>query len=106
MQNIIKALQYQTRRDNVTYYAFLALVLGYVMVFSDLSGVLNLTGSQYFISSQALFCLPVSFFIVIITTRVCGWDYTDKTMNYEILIGHNRNVAIRGSVIIGASNKR
>lgn len=90
MQNIIKSLQYQTKRDNVTYYAFLALILCYVMVFSDLNGALNLTGSEYFVNSQALFCLPVTVFILIITTRICGWDYVDKTMNYEILIGHNR----------------
>lgn len=90
MQNIIKALQYQTRRDNVTYYAFFALILGYLLVFSDLNGALNLTGSEYFSYSMATFCIPVVMFIIIITTRICGWDYADKTMNYEILIGHNR----------------
>ncbi len=90
MQNIIKSLHYQTKRDNVTYYAFLALILCYAMVFSDLSNPLALTGSEYFAASQALFCLPVSVFLVILCTRICGWDYVDKTLNYEILIGHNR----------------
>lgn len=90
MQNIIKSLQYQTKRDNVTYYAFLALILCYVMVFSALDGAFNLTGSEYFVNTMATFCIPVIMFLLIITTRICGWDYADKTMNYEILIGHNR----------------
>ncbi len=90
MQNIIKSLQYQTKRDNVTYYAFLAVILCYVMVFSDVNGLLSLTGSEYFIQAKALFCMPISIFLVILATRICGWDYVDKTMNYEILIGHSR----------------
>ncbi len=90
MQNIIKSLHYQTKRDNVTYYAFIALVLCYVMVFSDLNDPMSLTGSEYFAYSQALFCLPVGVFLVILATRICGWDYVDKTINYEILIGHDR----------------
>lgn len=90
MQNIIKSLHYQTIRDNVTYYAFLALILCYILVFSDLDGAFSLTGSEYFIYSQALFALPIACFLVILVTRICGWDYVDKTMNYEILIGHNR----------------
>ena len=90
MQNIIKSLQYQTKRDNVTYYAFFALILCYILVFYDLKGAVSLTGSEYFIESHGLFCMPVCSFLIIITTRICGWDYVDKTMNYEILIGHNR----------------
>ena len=90
MQNIIKSLHYQTIRDNVTYYAFLALILCYVVVLSDLKGAFSLTGSEYFVLSQGYFCLPVGVFLVILSTRICGWDYVDKTMNYEILIGHGR----------------
>ncbi len=93
MQNIITSLQYQTKRDNVTYYAIFAAVLGYILVFSDFNGfekVLSLSGSEFFIEAQGLFNLPISIFLVILATRICGWDYTDKTMNYEILIGHSR----------------
>ncbi|MBE6888658.1 MAG: hypothetical protein E7485_01400 [Ruminococcaceae bacterium] len=90
MQNIIKSLYYQTKRDNVTYYAFIAVILSYFMVFSEFKSVFSVTGSEYFVQAQALFCLPVSIFPVILSTRICGWDYVDKTMNYEILIGHSR----------------
>lgn len=93
MQNIIKSLHYQTKRDNVTYYALFAAVLGYILVFSGLNGfdgVLSFTGSEFFVEAQGLFNLPISIFLVILATRICGWDYADKTMNYEILIGHSR----------------
>lgn len=90
MQNIIKSLYYQTKRDNVTYYAFIAMVLCYFMVFSEFKSLFSVTGSEYFAQAQALLTLPVSIIPVILSTRICGWDYVDKTMNYEILIGHSR----------------
>ena len=90
MQNIIKSLHYQTKRDNVTYYSFLAIVICYIITFLDVNEIFSITGSEYFAEMQALFCLPIAVFLIILVTRICGWDYVDKTMNYEILIGHNR----------------
>ena len=89
MQNIIKALNYQTKRDNVTYYSILAGILFLVMGASEVNGFLNQTGSEYFINMFS-YTLGVVVVFVILATRICGWDYTDKTMNYEILIGHSR----------------
>ena len=90
MQNIIKALNYKVKRDNVTYYALLAVVVCFFMISSDFNGIFSSTGSEYFIGMQDFMFLPVGFFLVILATRICGWDYVDKTMNYELLIGHNR----------------
>lgn len=102
MQNIIKSLHYQTKRDNVTYYAFIALILCYVLSFSDLNGaLLSFSGSEYFAETQSLSCFPVCIFIIILSTRICGWDYTDKTINYEILTGHNRKDSFFARVWVG-----
>ncbi len=90
MRNIIKALNYKTLRDNVTYYAFLSIIVSFVMNLGSVDGILSLSGSEYFAESSVATVLPVSLFLVILVTRICGWDYTDKTMNYELLIGHGR----------------
>ena len=103
MQNIIKSLHYQTKRDNVTYYAFIALILCYVIAFFDFSDILSFTGSEYFVEVQTLLCLPVSKFIIILCTRICGWDYADKTINYEILIGHDRRQVFLSRVWVSLS---
>ena len=89
MQNIIKALNYQTVRDNVTYYSILAGIIFLFLGASEINGFFSITGSEYFIS---MFSYMLGFLAVFVglATRICGWDYTDKTMNYEILIGHNR----------------
>ena len=37
---------------------------------------------------------------VILAPRICGWDATDKTMNYEIMAGHSRKEVYFGRVIV------
>ena len=89
MQNIIKALRYKTVRDNVTYYSFIGAVILLALEYSEINGLLNLTASEFFLSSH-IYPLAISVIMVILGTRICGWDYEDKTMNYELLIGHSR----------------
>ena len=98
MRNIIKALNYKIKRDNVTYYAFIAVIVAFLLCFSDFDGIISSTGSEYLIGMQDMLCLPVFFFLAILVTRICGWDYTDKTMNYELLIGHDRKEVFFGRI--------
>lgn len=89
MQNIIKSLQYRVPRDNVTYYAILAAVGVIFMGLMTSPDPLSLTGSTYYITLPVA-SISISILISVLATRICGWDYADKTINYEILIGHKR----------------
>ena len=96
MRNIIKALNYQTRTDNVTYYSIL---LG---IFLTIFGMLDfdMTGSEYVaLNGESISLLPV-FLILMLGVRILGWDYADKTMNYEILSGHHRREVYFARVIV------
>ena len=98
MRNIIKALNYQTRTDNVTYYSLLLMVFVVAMTFLD-ADITSVTGGEYLSSAgESLALIPV-FGLLMLSIRICGWDYTDKTMNYEILSGHHRKEVYFGRVI-------
>ena len=96
MRNIIKALNYQTRTDNVTYYSMLIPI--FLTVFSMLD--FDMTGSEYVaLNGESISLLPV-FLILMLGVRILGWDYADKTMNYEILSGHHRREVYFARVIV------
>ncbi len=89
MLNIMKSIRYQTARDNVTYYALLAAIGAIFLGLSDEGKPFELTGSLYYVKIP-ITTMALVFLFSILVTRICGWDYSDKTMNYEILIGHSR----------------
>lgn len=104
MKNIMKALRYQTLRDNVTYYIVIGLLALFVFTLnSEIDGLLSSTGSEYAFGSAVVYGAFGSIVIVLFTTRIFGWDYTDKTLNYEILIGHSRKEAFWGRVMVSFS---
>lgn len=93
MKNLIKTLNYQTRRDNITYYAYIAALVGLLLgCYTEDGIILNLTGSEYFTQTSGVCgCISIIFYFSIIITRICGWDYSDKTINFQLLGGHSRN---------------
>jgi ABC-type transport system involved in multi-copper enzyme maturation permease subunit len=101
MWNIIKAQNYQIKRDNVTVYVFLfGLIISLIMPIVDGdSDISDLTGSDFVLalSGSVEVILPIA--VLVLTTRICGWDYGDKTMNYEILAGHSRKQVYLGRVV-------
>lgn len=99
MQNLIKALNYQTRRDNFTIYAVIIGLLMSAMIVID-HNVSTLTGAQLAVSSYNLLPMALSYMLVILVTRICGWDMTDKTINYEVLSGHHRMQVYFARVIV------
>ena len=40
-------------------------------------------------------------FAVLFSSRIAGWDFTDKTLNYEIIYGHKRSSVYFGRAIVG-----
>lgn len=90
MWNIIKAQNYQTKNDLIVILSllFFGVTTIFTPLFIDPSlSFSDLTGSVYAVSSDKSMLL---FMIVIVTTRICGWDQSDKTINYEVLVGHSR----------------
>ncbi len=99
MWNIIRAQNYQTRNDLVVVVAL--LLIGILAVISPMFNVVGVpfsdfTGSFYAVNSDKTFLL---FVALVITARVCGWDQSDKTINYELLAGHNRSAVYFGRII-------
>ncbi len=101
MHNIIKALNYQIKRDNFLIYAILAGLASIAISFTFDSGIFSrYTGSYFFGYCGGNFFGAVSFISILLSTRICGWDYADKTLNYEILSGHSRNEVYWSRVIV------
>lgn len=101
MWNIIKAQNYQMKKDiMVVVMAICGLVLLTVPNVLDPSAEMNgLTGSTYLMQSSEMMLLVFSIVCLLLTCRICGWDYVDKTINYEILSGHSRQEVYWGRII-------
>lgn len=94
MLNIIKSQLYSTVRDIYTYiggfYMLLMSVMTISLTFANI-GNENVTGSLMFSNyceNSIIFSL---INVLIFTTRLSGWDFNDKTLNYEVLYGHKRS---------------
>lgn len=103
MWNIMKAQNYQIRRDNLCIYALLAgllLSLFAVLTEGDISSIGDWTGSEYLAMAGGNFFIIFLVISLIFVPRICGWDSVDKTMNYEVLSGHYRREVYFGRIFI------
>ena len=98
----MKALNYQTRRDNVVIYALLAgLLLPFLNVFVEMAFDLDgLTGGLFFAQFGTTYPIVFAIVFVILVPRISGWDATDRTMNYEIMAGHSKKEVYFGRVLV------
>lgn len=92
MWNLMKALNYQIKRDKVVITTLLiGLLLPFISLAVetgfDLSGM---SGGLYFAKYATEYPVVFAIVFVIVVPRISGWDATDQTMNYEILSGHSR----------------
>lgn len=104
MRNIIKALNYQTRKD---IYTIVGMMIGILILFFSLfvdgPGIDHASGGEVAIriynilAGEGAIVFPL--LVVLFVTRICGWDANDKTINYEILSGHVRKEVIFARVI-------
>lgn len=104
MLNIIKAQSRQFLKDRFTWYT---LFVGFVfpiliIILNSGSGFDALSGSAGVpaLAEISTFILPMV--LLIFTSRTCGWDSADKTINYEVLSGHTRKEIYMGRVVVSA----
>ncbi len=100
MWNIMKAQNYQTKGDNLVILVLLAgflLPTGAVLIDFDVS---ELSGSLFMAQLGSVLPSFLGMVLVILVSRICGWDAGDKTINYEILAGHSRAEVYFGRVIM------
>ena len=100
MYNIIRSLNYQTRRDNFTYILLICIVaFAALMFYADFDAGLypdGLTGSAVTSMLGDMGVIGAGAVTVMMTARICGWDFNDKTINYEILAGHDKKSVFWG----------
>lgn len=60
----------------------------------------ELTGSYLPIMMGEPNMIIPSIFVILLTARIMGWDYTDKTLNYELMAGHSRGAVYWSRVCV------
>lgn len=102
MWNIMKAQNYQTRNDNLTVYLFgIGLLLPFAgMLLESELDFGAMTGSMAMAHIGDMLFVSIAVVALLLTTRICGWDQADKTMNYEVLSGHDRSEVFFGRVLV------
>ena len=105
MFNIIKSLNYSTRRDTLNWITIITLIALPLFV-CYLVGMLNpdstsvMTPSAYFASTEmGTVFIFMCFGIMILACKVMSGDAGDKTINYELMAGHSRDKVFAGRVI-------
>ncbi|MGN0657754.1 MAG: hypothetical protein ACI4KR_13280 [Ruminiclostridium sp.] len=95
MKNLIKAQLYQLKKDRLVQLVFAGVFLILIMTVY-LNGLISETGTSSatgggFFANNLVGVITVGLMFVIISVpRICGWDFTDKTSNYELMSGHIR----------------
>ncbi len=103
MRNLKRALNYQLKRDNGIIYillaggVFLAFLLRELLIKYSFR---ELTGSQYVISMGGSLQMILGMLVILLAARIVGWDYNDKTINYEILSGYSRRQVFLSRVLV------
>lgn len=89
MVNIMKAQGYQHRHD---IFSVIVLIVGFVFsvgsVFLSMDG--NFDCSMYIVQNGETWTMIWLILVLLLCGRITGWDYNDKTINYELLSGHSR----------------
>lgn len=101
MWNIMKSQNYQTRGDNLVIYGFLiVLIFPFLGLLMDGDGSIfgDLNGGMYLLLASPMFPFAATILSLIVVARICGWDSTDKTINYEIMAGHSKAEVYFGRV--------
>ncbi|MGN0394446.1 MAG: hypothetical protein ACI4EF_03725 [Coprococcus sp.] len=100
MWNLMKAQNYQIRRDNGIIYAILAAFILPILVYVSEGDIGKLNGCLYVINGSIGYIYTVLIITLVVTSRICGLDQYDKTMNYEVLSGHSRKEVYMARVIL------
>ena len=93
MRNLIKAQKYQIKRDNGIIYIYLIGALYFVMFWADYlmkTGISEITGSKAALYNGEACSIVAGLLVALLACRIVGWDFNDKTLNYELMAGHSR----------------
>lgn len=92
MWNIIKSQWYQLIRDKRVRGIFIVtLLFNGAITFANLdTWEETLKGGMITADLASFYGVMGLIFLLAITAFVMGTDFTDKTLNYEILAGHSR----------------
>ncbi len=104
MLNLIKALKFELTHSFTVLIASALLIFASLLSLTNLrartTGGVDMNGGVFTVMSSmsyiALFLMITLFF----ACWICGWDFTDKTVNYEILAGHKRKEVYWSRVIV------
>lgn len=104
MKNIMKAQMLQLRKDKICRFIFIGILavmfmLTYMLADMASTNKTLITGGEQAIMMMSMTTVLSQFFMYLFTAQVCGVDFTDKTMNYEIMAGHTRCEVYFGRVI-------
>ena len=103
MKNIMKAQLLQLKKDRICRLILICvLVVMFMLVYmitNMASGDIEITGGEHAVMLATMMPLLAQFFMYLFTAQACGADFTDKTMNYEIMSGHTRRQVYFGRVI-------
>ncbi|MBO5237986.1 MAG: ABC transporter permease subunit [Lachnospiraceae bacterium] len=101
MWNVIRAQLYQLKKDKISWGAiFLALAMSVILAF--LYADEYKSGSEI-VAGMAFFYAMIGMIVMlIVVTGIMGKDFTDKTLNYEILAGHTRGEVFLGRLLVAA----
>lgn len=103
MKNIIKSQLIQLRKDKLCRLSFVGLlgvtILIVLMMADAALGDMEITGGEQAIALLTMAQLLAQFFMFLFTAQACGADFTDKTLNYDIMSGHTRREVYFGRVI-------
>ncbi|MBQ9140253.1 MAG: ABC transporter permease subunit [Lachnospiraceae bacterium] len=103
MWNLIKAQNYQIKGDNIILYALIYMLFmptGLTLVNAGFQ-IDRFSGGMLMAQMGAMFATELVMVLIIMVTRICGWDMNDKTINYEIMAGHSRGKIYFARVITG-----
>ena len=108
MKNLIKAQLYQLKKDRLVQILFVGMLL-ILLVTAYMNQLLavtvdyaidTVTGGGYFSNSLFGVIMVGLMFVIIAVPRICGWDFTDKTTNYELMSGHIRKEVFFSRIIV------
>lgn len=103
MKNIIKAQLYQLKKEKMIYIIF-AIVL--LLECTTMAGEMDLAGSAetgggVYAARMGVYIMSIALmFGTMLTGLVCCSDFMDKTVNYEIMGGHERRNAFFGRAAV------
>lgn len=101
MKNIIRAQLYQMRRRKFIGIVFVVIfiMIGFNFAADSEFGK-GITASEYFVTDGILVLIMSLIYALFFTGEVCGGDFMDKTINYEVLGGCTRKTIYASRVLL------